>query len=366
MTVLAISPDERHLLIETSEGRGYIEDKQSGTQTEEKSIIALLSANIDWQDPAPIKLIRKQGPPGPPPRPGLTWKPETHRWIKPDGGEEHHDWEVTPDKTISGLSAPELEAQIKDRTAFIQAMGYSSTGMWGSIVSAMEERLDRLKTGTGETTTEEPKPEPEPEAKVLDFGTNFQSATAWQEKQKPKLSYKHQAVVNFYVNAGYEDINHFLRNDVDPFSVEDEDDYATSDEFEDDDRPRIESGTSIKTVVSLIEQAGREWSFPQDMLVHRGAHMDIAAFSEGSWFVDRGMTSTALDTGSLNQYASVEGVGGAGGGESPVHMKITVPKGMRGVHGEKGEVILMPGTRFKVGKIEQEGGRHVVHLTAVR
>ena len=27
-------------------------------------------------------------PPGPPPRPGLEWKPQTHRWIRPHDGEE--------------------------------------------------------------------------------------------------------------------------------------------------------------------------------------------------------------------------------------------------------------------------------------
>ena len=29
------------------------------------------------------KLLTKQGPPGPPPRPGLGWKEETRRWIRP-------------------------------------------------------------------------------------------------------------------------------------------------------------------------------------------------------------------------------------------------------------------------------------------
>ena len=33
-------------------------------------------------------LLEKQQAPGPPPRPGLTWKPQTHRWIRPNGGED--------------------------------------------------------------------------------------------------------------------------------------------------------------------------------------------------------------------------------------------------------------------------------------
>ena len=31
--------------------------------------------------------IEKQGPPGPPPRPGLEWNSQSHRWIRPDTGE---------------------------------------------------------------------------------------------------------------------------------------------------------------------------------------------------------------------------------------------------------------------------------------
>ena len=32
--------------------------------------------------------LRKQGPPGSPPRPGLQWKPQTHRWIRPQESQE--------------------------------------------------------------------------------------------------------------------------------------------------------------------------------------------------------------------------------------------------------------------------------------
>ncbi|KKN86839.1 hypothetical protein LCGC14_0263980 [marine sediment metagenome] len=31
------------------------------------------------------KLLVKQGPPGPPPRPGLQWDTQSHRWTKPSG-----------------------------------------------------------------------------------------------------------------------------------------------------------------------------------------------------------------------------------------------------------------------------------------
>ena len=34
-------------------------------------------------------LMQLMGPPGPPPREGLEWKEETHRWIRPETGEHH-------------------------------------------------------------------------------------------------------------------------------------------------------------------------------------------------------------------------------------------------------------------------------------
>ena len=42
-------------------------------------------------------VLNKQGPPGPPPRPGLQWKPESHRWIRPQesGSSQIHREEAT-------------------------------------------------------------------------------------------------------------------------------------------------------------------------------------------------------------------------------------------------------------------------------
>ena len=30
------------------------------------------------------RLLLKQGPPGPPPRPGLRWNAQSHRWVRPE------------------------------------------------------------------------------------------------------------------------------------------------------------------------------------------------------------------------------------------------------------------------------------------
>ncbi len=46
--------------------------------------------------------LEKQGPPGPPPRPGLTWNQTTHRWVRP-----HHEGDV---KT---LSSEQLQHELK-------------------------------------------------------------------------------------------------------------------------------------------------------------------------------------------------------------------------------------------------------------
>ena len=36
-----------------------------------------------------LSILNKTGPPGPPPREGLEWKEETHRWIRPETGEHY-------------------------------------------------------------------------------------------------------------------------------------------------------------------------------------------------------------------------------------------------------------------------------------
>ena len=41
-----------------------------------------------------LSILNKLGPPGPPPREGLAWKEETHRWIRPETG-EHHESSAT-------------------------------------------------------------------------------------------------------------------------------------------------------------------------------------------------------------------------------------------------------------------------------
>ena len=53
------------------------------------------------------KQIVKQGPPGPPPRQGLEWKEETHRWVCGiEGCEQKHGHEKNiPERTSNGLKS---------------------------------------------------------------------------------------------------------------------------------------------------------------------------------------------------------------------------------------------------------------------
>jgi hypothetical protein len=50
MQLLAKSTDGRHCLIGTMNGDGFIYDSISGNKSAEKSIVALLSANIEWEE----------------------------------------------------------------------------------------------------------------------------------------------------------------------------------------------------------------------------------------------------------------------------------------------------------------------------
>jgi hypothetical protein len=77
----------------------YVTSPGTGkTVNQKNAIIADLTSEIErrkgLKKSIGIRYIQRQGPPGPPPRPGLQWKPETHRWIRPHTGEEfeHTDY----------------------------------------------------------------------------------------------------------------------------------------------------------------------------------------------------------------------------------------------------------------------------------
>jgi len=67
-----------------------------------------------------VKQMRGSGPPGPPPRQGLQWKPQTHRWIRPGevggvGGDGGSDEVVNPDSTYEDFLSNVKEAGLQER-----------------------------------------------------------------------------------------------------------------------------------------------------------------------------------------------------------------------------------------------------------
>lgn len=85
MNPIAVTDNLALYETDEAEGVGFVEDISSGSKTEEKKIVSLLSLASDWKPyiPKEVDGLGKQAPPGPPPREGLKWKPSTHRWIRP-------------------------------------------------------------------------------------------------------------------------------------------------------------------------------------------------------------------------------------------------------------------------------------------
>jgi hypothetical protein len=173
-TLLATSTDGLHRLIETEDGLGYIEDTQSGARTEEKSVVSLLSAAIDWSDDdgdvdkAAVSPdwhamqetgvsqtpIEKAGPP----RPGLvpqSGDPEHPvRWVRP---EEYDD---EPEEERPKPRAPYAEAVVMFHgtttaaVASIKEKGLVPAGGAGADAWAHKEGMAQW---LGITTTKRPQ-----------------------------------------------------------------------------------------------------------------------------------------------------------------------------------------------------------------
>ena len=63
-----------------------------------------------------LTMLFKAGPPGPPPRPGLEWKEETHRWVCPEEGCEikhDHPDDGNAEQLLAVLSVPEQFEKVR-------------------------------------------------------------------------------------------------------------------------------------------------------------------------------------------------------------------------------------------------------------
>ena len=92
------------------------------------------------------EMLVKQGPPGPPPRRGLQWKPSTHRWIRPDTAEEWSPktagqvWTPGKGRIPPGLTNVWIT---NDKKADLQATGMDSKGRKQYVYTA--KHTDKAK-----------------------------------------------------------------------------------------------------------------------------------------------------------------------------------------------------------------------------
>lgn len=101
--------------LDPSDGRVYVVDGHHALDMAKRAGVERLPVEfldaVTGEDAARLGMRRnfsspgqrfRDGPPGPPPRPGLVWKNETHRWINPRTQEEHDH--VPAAKPASGIA----------------------------------------------------------------------------------------------------------------------------------------------------------------------------------------------------------------------------------------------------------------------
>ncbi len=110
------------------------------------------------QEALPIQtvafILHKQGPPGPPPRPGLQWKEETSRWIRPIG----------PDAAQSpaDLNFEDLTAHYKEIAEDIGELGRKRGPEAKEAVRHLREQIKEIRILRDEMITSKPASTPEP------------------------------------------------------------------------------------------------------------------------------------------------------------------------------------------------------------
>lgn len=102
------------------------------------------------------KFINKQQPSGIPPRPGLIWKPETHRWVLPEESvEDFTDWNNKFPKLKEWFSEtrnPSEVGQLKRKLRKLNDTGVTNIPE-GAINGIGEYRLKELRSHQVDTRT---------------------------------------------------------------------------------------------------------------------------------------------------------------------------------------------------------------------
>jgi DNA topoisomerase I len=108
------------------------------------TLVSLEKAWGNGQIDALMCFLQKQMPPGPPPRPGLAWKPQTHRWIRPNAPKgQKEEWRgQESDEDVWTPSKVRIPPNWRDvwintnKNAPLQALGIDSKGRKQYLYSA--------------------------------------------------------------------------------------------------------------------------------------------------------------------------------------------------------------------------------------
>lgn len=101
------SPPPEHSPVDLE--AAYIQALIDGDQEQIAALKSLIDGGAKGGEPSASSKTfsesARSGPPGPPPRPGLVWKGDTHRWRNPDTGEEHEHSQAPTENPVDHAAA---------------------------------------------------------------------------------------------------------------------------------------------------------------------------------------------------------------------------------------------------------------------
>lgn len=217
-------------------------------------------------------------------------------------------------------------------------------------VSALETWLEKAQVGlvpkkvqvhrAGKTYEATRYVRPEQEKAVLGEAAaefvDFDSANAWSEAWKPKLSSQEQSALAGYRHGEYIQINSSLRG-------------------------TMSSSGQTRKLIAGLDSAMKKSKLPTSVVSYRGVRLPLDRFRVGEVFSDAGFVSTTL----VKPYAAwfAERSRGVGQQQPSVLIKVLLPAGTNAVYtGEHEAELLLPrGSQFLVKDTAvQEDGLSVV------
>jgi len=158
----------------------------------------------------------------------------------------------------------------------------------------------------------------------------------------PKVAKEHIEDVKYYQRNGYIGINNVLRRGG----------------------GEVPTGDLGKTVAALDESLRQAAPLKESVTVFRGMATMPEGLTEGAVIADKAFVSTTASSKVVKDFL--------GKSDTPVEMRITLPKGERVlsmVHAtgvkkfaKEQEILLPRNTKFRVSKVETSGGKTIAHL----